>query len=185
MHDNNREVYWTEDNTAHNFTDILKRCYWKNAPKDLEQDNHFIHRDIIYEYLHLDSGTVFPTHAYPNFELVFNRIPDAKIIIIGFTKDDIKEIVLNGLIKNKPTEPHNETLFFLRRRNYHDLIVPEVYKKNVQIIMYNELFEPVNNSFVALEKISSFLNYNINEVILKNYKLYVDGRAEFLKKHAG
>ena len=185
LHNNaNENIMWTEDNSAHNFNKFAE-CYWDNVPEDLVS-NQFVNSPLIYQYLKLKSGHIMPTHAYPNFELIKEKVPNSKIIIIGYNENNLQEVIFNRIKKNKSKiVNHKSQQILISRIDYQflNIEIPEQYKHNTLVIMYDELYQPYNNSFVALEKLSSFLNKSINESILNNYRLYVDGRKQMLQEN--
>jgi hypothetical protein len=184
QHNLSENIIWTEDNSAHNFTKFTE-CYWINAPEELV-NNQFLNSTLIYQYLNLKAGSIMPTHAYPEFELIKQKIPNCKIIIIGYDSNNLSEVILNRIKKNKAPIINNsiqETLIRRKDSKFLNIEIPEEYKNNTLVIMYDELYQPHNNSFVALEKLSNYLNKPINESILNNYKLYVDGRNQLLQEN--
>ena len=46
------------------------------------------------------SSGLLQTHIYPDFDIIRNRLPNTKIILITFEEDDILEILLNVIYKN-------------------------------------------------------------------------------------
>jgi hypothetical protein len=47
-----------------------------------------------------NNSRLFFSHVYPNFDVIFSRFPDAKVIIIGIPEDSYKEIAANYIFKN-------------------------------------------------------------------------------------
>jgi len=139
------------------------------------------------------------THAFPNLKsrlvpapatqlpkLITEKAPNCKTILIGISPNNSDEIINNILTKNKMdvTKPVNIlTNTKSVWGNYTDIKIPDEFKEITLVIMYDEIYEPHNDSFVALEKISKFLNKPITESILKNYKSYVDGRNKMLQEN--
>jgi hypothetical protein len=188
----NENIIWTEDNSAHNFNKYVE-YYCDNVPEDLINlyKNQFVNSPLIYQYLKLQPRHIMATHAYPNFELIEEKVPNSKIIIIGYNENNLQEVIFNRIKKNKskminPKMVNHKSLHYLiSRKDYQflNIEIPEQYKHNTLVIMYDELYQPYDNSFVALEKLSSFLNKSINESILNNYRLYVDGRNQMLQEN--
>jgi hypothetical protein len=174
----NKEVKWTKDNSAHDV--------------DIDQHIWLLTKELL--FVGKKSWKIKFTHQYPDFDLIKNKIPNCKFIIIGFTKDNITEIMFNHILKNNKDDPlynvqNMGIVPFEKIRTYDDdpymkeLIIPEQYKQDTLVIMYDEIYKEENNSFVVLEKISKFLNKPINEFILKSYKGYVDGRKRILQEN--
>ena len=51
------------------------------------------------EYNPYSSG-LLQTHTYPDFDIIRNRLPNTKIILVTFEEDDLLEILLNVIYKN-------------------------------------------------------------------------------------
>lgn len=184
-HNLNDEFTWTDDNSAHNFNKF-DGVYFENVPNNLINDDQFKHTQEMHNYLRLRPQDILPTHAYPNFKLIKEKVPDCKIIIIGHSLHNLNEVIFNRIKKNNQKIIHTKGLedFFIKKDHmYLNIEIPEIYKKDTMVIMYDEIYQPSNNSFVALDKISSFLNIPINEIVLKNYKLYISGRIDLLRKN--
>jgi hypothetical protein len=176
----NKEIKWSKDNSAHN-VEIDEEI--KPLPKELI----FVSKKI---------WQVKYIHYYPDFNKIKNKISNCKFIIIGFTEDNITEVVFNQFLKNAPEK--SDSLInvskmllepFRRIGNinedpfYQNIIVPEQYKEDILVIMYDDIYKEENNSFIVLEKISKFLNKPINEYILKTYKEYVNGQRQKLQEY--
>ena len=176
----NKEVKWTDNNSAHD-VDI-------DYVIDVFTNVHFIGKQSYF---------IKYTHKYPNFDFIKNKIPNCKIIIIAFTKDNITELVLNHFLKN---HDNGSTSFSnMSEQSFREITqfrenpfafmqetmapIPEQYKQDTLVIMYDEIYKEENNSFVVLEKLSKFLNKPINEFILKSYKDYVAGRNRILQEN--
>ena len=142
---------------------------------------------------------IMPTHVFPNFKsrlvpsaaahlpkLIAEKAASYKTILIGITPNNSDEIINNILTKNKMdvTKPVNLLTNTKSVWGYYtDIKIPKEFVETSLIIMYDEIYEPHNDSFVALEKISKFLNKPITESILKNYKSYVDGRNKMVQEN--
>lgn len=180
VNDLNKEIKWNDVNNAHT-VDIDEKIWLLTTPS---------------LFVNKKSWKIKFTHEYPDFDLIKSKIPNCRFILIGFTEDNITEIIFNHYFKNKldindPTDyvpnmlinPYQEMLGYLKDPFIKEIIIPEEYKKDSLVIMYDELYKEENNSFVALEKISNFLNKPINENILKSYKGYVAGRYRILQEN--
>lgn len=184
-HNLNDEFTWADDNSAHNFNKF-DGVYFENAPAHLINDDQFKHTQEMYKYLRLRPQDILPTHAYPNFKLIKEKVHNCKIIIIGHSLHNLNEVIFNRIKKNNQKITHTKEIedFFIKKdHNYLNIEIPEEYKKNIMVIMYDEIYQESNNSFVALDKISNFLNIPITEIVLKNYKSYVEGRRGLLQKN--
>ena len=176
----NKEVKWTDNNSAHDI--------------DIDVPINLLTKEIL--FLNRKSWKVKFTHQYLDFGIIKKKLPDCKIIIIGFTKDDITEVIFNQLLKNYSHT--NDPIYNVSSMGLHpfekmgkfdndpflkEFTIPEQYKEDILVIMYNDIYKKENNSFPILEKISKFLNKPINEFILKSYKDYVDGRNRVLEEN--
>jgi hypothetical protein len=141
---------------------------------------------------------IMPTHAFPNLKsrlvpsaaeqlkLISEKADNCKTILIGISPNNSDEIINNILTKNKMDVTKPVNLLTNTKSvwgNYTDIIIPKEFAETTLVIMYSEIYEPYNDSFVALEKISKFLDKPITESILKNYKSYVDGRNQMLQEN--
>jgi LPS O-antigen subunit length determinant protein (WzzB/FepE family) len=178
----NKEVKWTDNNSAHDI--------------DIEVPINLLTKEIL--FLNRKSWQVKFTHKYPDFELIKKKIPNCKIIVIGYTEDDITEVIFNQLLKNYNHTDNNlykvsnMGLYPFKKMGNFDkdpflkeklIFPPEQYKEDILVIMYNDIYKEENNSFIILEKLSKFLNKPINENILNSYKDYVDGRNRILEEN--
>jgi hypothetical protein len=179
----NKKIKWTSNNSAHN---VGIYPYIKQLINPINE----LTKGVLWEIRY--------THHYPNINLIKNKIPNCKIIIIGFTIDDITEVICNRLLKNHNYNLNDNTKFsdmdlhpfqqigkydknpFLKEKL---IPVPEQYKEDILVIMYNDIYKEENNTFPVLEKLSKFLNKPINENILNSYKDYVDGRKRILEEN--
>ena len=175
-------IKWTEENSAHNY-EYYYDVYWTGAPAHLNNNKNFVNTHLIYKYLHLTTYQIMPTHAYPNFKLIEERNINCKIIIIGWCKDNFTEIAFNNVKKNNTINPPNENHFNVMNNKFISLEIPDNFKDKTQVIMYDEIYQTHNDSFVGLNKIAKFLNKSITESVLNNYKLYVEGRNQMLQEN--
>jgi hypothetical protein len=126
-----------------------------------------------------------PTHALPDFKLIKEKSPNCKIIIISCNKHNFPEIALNLVLKNKSiigTDYHQKVLN-IETHKFRSIKIPDHYKDNTLVIMYDEIYKPIDNTYIGLEKISKFLNLDYNNTILNNYKSYIEGRKLLLQKN--
>ena len=184
QHNINEEINWDSDNSAHNYNKFYD-CYVKDAPLYFQKDNDFVNSSLVYKYLDLEPHKIMPTHAYPNFELIKEKSPNCKIIIISCEKHNFPEIAFNSISKDKSqiSVESYEKLLNVYTRKFVSVNIPDQYKDNTQVIMYDEIYKPIDNTYVGLEKISIFLNIGYNDIILYNYKSYVDGRNRLLQQN--
>lgn len=178
------EIKWNDDNSAHDYNKFYD-SYWKDAPEYFTKDIQFLNSKMIFKYLDLEPNKIMPTHAFPDFDLIKEKSPNCKIIIISCNEHDFPEIALNLVLKNKSiisTDYHQKVLN-VQTRKFRSIKIPDEYKDNVLVIKYDEIYEPVNNTYIGLEKISKFLNLDYNNIILTNYKSYVAGRDLLLQKN--
>lgn len=183
QHNIHEEIKWI-DNSAHNYT-RFNETYWKDAPDYFAKEPQFLNTRLVYKYLDLEPNKIMPTHAYPEFNLIKEKSPNCKIIIISCDKHNFSEIAFNLILKNKSllSKDHHENLLNTNTRKYRSIIIPDEYIADTQVIMYDEIYKPIDNTYVGLEKISKFLGLEYNNIILSNYKSYVEGRQEMLRKN--
>lgn len=179
-------LVWTQENSAHNYEVSLGNSYYENVPDDLLNNKLFCHTESVYQYLKLSPNTVFPTHAFPNFKLIKERVPDCKIIIVGLREASYTEIRFNASTKNKfpanamnQTRKHNVSNF----KKFTTLDIPIEYQYMSNVIMYDEIFQKQNESFVGLEKIKKILQTDIPENVFIGYKSYVQNREILLREN--
>jgi len=178
------EIKWGVDNSAHNYNKF-NECYLKDTPLYFQQDKDFVNSSLVYRYLDLEPHKIMPTHAYPDFKLIKEKSPNCKIIIIGCEKHNFPEIAFNSVSKNKPqiSLESYEKLLNVYTRKFVSIKIPDQYKDNTQVIMYDEIYKPIDNTYIGLERIIKFLDIKSNDIILKNYQAYVAGRNDLLQKH--
>ena len=56
-------------------------------------------------------------------------------------------------------------------------------RDNLLVIKYNEMFEPIEESFVGLRNLEDFTGIRATEKVLENYKTYIDGRNTLVKNN--
>lgn len=183
-HNSTEEIKWNDDNSAHNYTKF-NESYCKDVPEYFAKDTQFLNTRLVYKYLDLEPNKIMPTHALPDFDLIKEKYPNCKIIMISCNEHNFPEIALNLILKNKSPASIDfyKKLLNVQTRKFRSIKIPDHYKDNTLVIKYDEIYEPVNNTYIGLEKISKFLNLDYNNIILTNYKSYVAGRDLLLQKN--
>lgn len=183
-HNSTEEIKWNDDNSAHNYNKF-NESYCKDVPAYFAKDTHFLNSKLVFKYLDLEPNKIMPTHALPDFELIKEKSPNCKIIIISCNEHNFSEIALNLILKNKSPASidYTKNLLDIQTRKFRSIKIPDQFKDNTMVIMYDEIYKPINNTYIGLEKISKFLNLDYNNTILNNYKSYVDGRRFLLQKN--
>ena len=138
---------WTSDK---NVSDLLdSRVY-----QSLEFTGNMPHR-------------IFWTHAFPDFEVIRQRMSNVKIVVITFTDTDIPEISINSKYKNDlPYIPSLDYSF------KHD---DKLSNESVLVIPYRDIF-----TTDMLTTISKFVGIEPNESTTENFKNYIEGQQKFL-----
>lgn len=179
------------------------------------------------------------SHYYPDWQKIENNpeFNTTKFIIIGLDIDDIKEIHVNGFIKNdldlseqlansnkdnirlpdvfysaycdayghvnqegfyqEISDSGNNnrikhllnngindiltTLDSKEENHYINLHIPESFVNRVTIIKYKDIYTTSENGVpIALEKLSTLAKRKPNDVVIKKYKEYLEGRLKLL-----
>jgi hypothetical protein len=92
IHNLPTDLKFTEVNSAHDHNP------WCNTWKYINVHNK---PDVykIWEFVAPDNG-LFITHVYPDFNVINERMPDLRSIIITYSKDDLLEMATNYIHKN-------------------------------------------------------------------------------------
>lgn len=130
--DSFKMMKFTEHNSAHN--EDLWRTSWDDSSLINNDSNH----PDIYSHFRFNDKTehgILVTHTYPKFELIAERFPDAKIIIIGLSDRVFNEVMGNSLLKNGfdlyLKEFHKESLTLARiKRAFKDVTGKEYEPDN-------------------------------------------------------
>ena len=131
-----------------------------------------------------ESAKIAPSHIFPSsglINLINNKHINPGIIVIsGAHDEDLLEITGNRLIKcsNSDTSTREQVLAEILPLNYafKDFGDSNKTKDNLLIIKYNEIFIPIENSFVGLRNLEDFTGIRATNKILENYKTYVNGQ---------
>lgn len=145
------------------------------------------------------SSGLLQTHIYPDFDIIRNRLPNTKIILITFDEDDLLEILLNVIYKNlfdpvlvegwiKPLLEDKQYFYLFNRikkisDEYNDtgLLPDKQYMKYICIDFC--LWKLCNNLFI---KTTKFLDKNVsnildeNTLILKYSDIFTKENGEYI-----
>lgn len=177
----NEEVLFTEVNSAH------VESPWE---KSWEYSTNYGDPNIPDVYVglkfHNDIG-LLATHTFPNYEEFKTNLLNIKLIIISINEPDLREIAYNVATKNKQDIRYwsdvRGWLYQIHLQkidepsyNYHNTTIPVELSNRILLINYNEIYKPIGESFVALEKLKAFTNTDIGSVVFESYKKYVYNR---------
>lgn len=181
-------IPFSENNSAHVIRpwegqNTYRLSSWDCNAKDVYKDIEWINPGII------------ATHTYPDFEELQHNpnLANVKVILILVDEDDYEEVAHNCFVKNSELEPQypEDTLLHRFKRqnelklkdqfswmyNYTDAsLIPESLKDRILIVKYKELYEEVDGSYVALEKLKALLGTDILPNTFKSYQTYVNNR---------
>lgn len=107
------EYEFTDTNSAHlrgPWIESIEYIDSENKLNNIKSNPSLVNHPNVYGNIHFTDNNIsshnqyssglLQTHTYPNFDIISQRIPNAKIIIIAFEENDIIEIILNTLYKN-------------------------------------------------------------------------------------
>lgn len=129
-------------------------------------------------YFHNETG-ILTTHVLPNYDELRSNLLNVKIILINISKFDLEEIADNNVEKNKITIDRSNFMFHYNLiQNWINRLneMPTDLIDRILIIKYSEIYQPIGESFVALEKLKSFTNKEIGSLVMESYKTYVNNR---------
>ena len=95
------QARYTEFNSAH--IDTFCCVGWKlnyKDPCDLLDSFRRIEFDRTKTNINPNGIGLYYSHSYPDFDTISSRFPDSKVVIVGITESDYKEIAANYLFKN-------------------------------------------------------------------------------------
>lgn len=128
----------------------------------------------LYNYVTiLEDPALIVVHMPPDFEKVYSRFPNAKIIVISYTIDDIPEIISNNLLKNgieyfvdnTSDIPINPDVIFLKKR-YKEKFKQDFAGQEIPIDVKKEFFLEYSN--ILGPKIKS--TFYTNPIVPDKYK---------------
>ena len=136
-----------------------------------------------------ESSKIARSHNFPSsglINLINNKHVNPGIIVIsGAHDEDLLEITGNRLIKcsNSDTSTREQVLAEILPLNYafKDFGDSNKTKDNLLIIRYNEIFIPIEDSFVGLRNLEDFTGTQATSKVLENYKAYVNGRKKLVQ----
>jgi hypothetical protein len=145
-----------------------------------------MHKSIIYSntdtiFDNHASVKVLATHAYPNIVSLMAWDVKPGVILITLDPADKAEIEFNHLLKNKKIiklDVKNDIQKFINSM-FNNPIDSDI----VLSLKYSDIFTPTENSYLGLEQIEKFTGLVASDKVKQNYKKYVDGRNNLLKKH--
>lgn len=162
----------TDYNSAHNMNFFGGSYSLKNLPKitKLTHQNPYF-----FEYVEPTiSQSFIINHQNPNFDLIFSRFPEAKVIIISVTENDFYEVNGNSLLKNgfelldkkNNFTTHNKESMFIE--NFYKTNLKQDYKgQNLPIELKKKLFDEYNTITTRVLKRSFYVSPNIPNKYIK------------------
>lgn len=181
------EYKLSEYNSTHNFSpysisfEIVKKS-----------DRPFNEPDLYNNLKFTSSPAVAVTHVYPNFDVINDRFPNIKTIIIAIDKKDIPEIAGNSLLKNGFEQlqlldyksGHNHCTSFIS--NQYQLEFNEPYKgQEIPLYFQKELFKRYEQLFKLEVIASNFISPkipNIDKTLIIDYHDLCHKQEFILKK---
>ena len=109
------EYHLTDFNSTHNFTPYATSFDISEVPVN----NRIYSSPETYKYFKFTNNPgIITLHAYPDFDVIRQRFPTTKIVIVSYSNENLSEITGNSLIKNgieallRGSTPCNDTMFF-------------------------------------------------------------------------
>lgn len=135
------------------------------------------------------SSKIARAHSFPSDTLINfinGKYVNPGIIVISGTQDeDLLEITGNYLIKsfNLETTTREQVAAEVLPLTYalKDFGNSNNTKDNLLVIKYNEIFVPIEDSFVGLRNLEDFTGTQATDKVLENYKTYVRGRKKLVQ----
>jgi len=135
------------------------------------------------------SSKIVSSHSFPSDTLINfinGKYINPGIIVISGTQDnDLLEITGNYLIKSLNLETITKEqvaaevqLFAYAFKEFGN---SNSTKDNLLVIKYNEIFTPIENSFIGLRNLEEFTGIPATDKVLENYKTYVRGRKKLVQ----
>ena len=152
---------------------------WKNYHKIVDYNNHLYR---LVKPLDDTKPLLLSGHKFPDFEEFFEMYPNAKLIFIQHSKEDIEhlkklfyyKIPVDMLQLNMPFEEAGidyvfETINYLPE--FIDVDIPEKYKDRTCIIEFRDI---LNEDSALLETLGKFVDKKVTEGIRSMHKNYLD-----------
>lgn len=211
INDVDEEILFTAENSAH-----ISYPWETSWHHPLTKDPNLAGPNM-FEQLLFDSKGILATQMFPDFNLISEKLPNTKIILIQVEESNLKEIAFNHVTKNNMVSANykkkaesrgialtkefwdsvliqrqidlmrwykfkqDDTDLYNNFSKYYQIDVPNEFVDKVLIIKYNEIYEPKDDSFVALQKLEGFIGRKAGTLISESYKTYVDNRNKIWK----
>lgn len=95
--DSKYEYILSDFNSTHNFSPYATSFDLSDVPPG----DRLYSNPETYKYFNFTRNPgVITLHAYPDFQVIGERFPDAKIVIVSYSNADLPEITGNSLLKN-------------------------------------------------------------------------------------
>lgn len=150
-------------NSAHNLGH--ESMSWKSDSSISDLLDNRVYQSL--EFTGTAPHRIFWTHAFPDFKIIKQRLPDTKVVVITYSENDVDEITINSKYKNDLPFIHDIDHSF--RHN------DGLSNDSVLVIPYRDIF-----TTDMLTTISKFIGIMPNEATKTNFKNYVNGQRQFL-----
>lgn len=206
------EILFTPQNSAH--VSYPWETSWSHP---LTKDPNVAGPDMFDELSFQPKG-ILATQMFPNFDVLADKLPNTKVIVIQIEEQDLKEIAFNHITKNSMVSANykkkaeergyvlddafwdnilkerqidlirwyrlnqDDTDLYRNFSKYYRVTIPEQYLDKVLIIKYNEIYKPLEDSFVALQKLEDFVGRKAGKLVSASYTTYVENRNKLWNK---
>lgn len=211
INDVDEEILFTAENSAH-----ISYPWETSWIHPLTTDPNLAGPNM-FEQLSFKTKGILATQMFPDFDVLFDKLPNTKVIVIQVEEQDLKEIAFNHITKNNMVSANykkkalqqgytidqnfwdrtlkqrqidlfrwfklkqDDTDLYRNFSKYYRVSIPEQFVDKVLIIKYNEIYKPLEDSFVALEKLENFAGRKAGKLISASYRTYVDNRNKLWK----
>lgn len=206
INDIDEEILFTPQNSAH------VSYPWETSWSHPMTKDPNIAGPNMFDELSFQSKGILATQMFPNFDVLADRLPNTKVIVIQVEEQDLKEIAFNHITKNSMVSANykkkaeergyvlddafwdnvlkerqidlirwyklnqDDTDLYRNFSKYYRVTIPDQYLDKTLIIKYNDIYEPEEDSFVALNKLQEFVGRKAGKLVSASYKMYVDNR---------
>lgn len=212
INDIDEEILFTPQNSAH-----ISYPWETSWSHPLTKDPNVAGPNM-FDQLTFQPKGILATQMYPDFDIIADRLPNTKVIVIQVEEQDLKEIAFNHITKNSMVSTNykkkalsqghtinqdfwdktlierqidllrwyklnqDDTDLYRNFSKYYRVSIPDQFIDKSLIIKYNDIYEPEENSFVALNKLQKFVGKTAGELVSASYKTYVENRNKLWNK---
>jgi hypothetical protein len=105
--DKTDKLYWSDKGSAHDNNTFMSSWDISECSTTIDRNLLLDNIEFYKNFKFKDTGVAY-SHVFPNFDLLRERLPDTKIVIISFTLDNKTEISFNNVLKNFIPDKDNE-----------------------------------------------------------------------------